>query len=135
MCRLSVRFKAAPRGRSRRRLGAWPSLTLPLPLRRASAGRLARKAKYLGAAINRVSSWAASGFDKGTLAMAHIGLMGAGEKPARFADKRTGHRPLSTPATPSARSSPHTSHAGQTADALSVKERLQALSQVLSTIY
>ena len=44
----------------------------------ANAGRLARKAKYLGAAINRVSSSAASGFDKGTLAMAHIGLTGAG---------------------------------------------------------
>jgi hypothetical protein len=44
--------------------------------------------------------------------MAHIGLTGAGEKPARFADKRTGHRPLSNPATPSARQLPHCAHAG-----------------------
>ena len=37
------------------------------------------------------------GFDKGTLAMAQIGLMRAGRKPARTPDQRTGHRPLSNP--------------------------------------
>ena len=31
--------------------------------------------------------------------MALIGLTGAGQKPARSANKRTGHRPLSNPAT------------------------------------
>jgi|HubBroStandDraft_5_1064220.scaffolds.fasta_scaffold93820_2 hypothetical protein len=37
------------------------------------------------------------GFDKGTLAMAQIGLMREGQKPARSPDQRTGHRPLSNP--------------------------------------
>ena len=37
------------------------------------------------------------GFDKGTLAAALIGLVGAGQKPARSAGKRTGRRPLSNP--------------------------------------
>ena len=41
-------------------------------------------------------------FDKGTLAMTLIGLTGAGQKPARSARQRTGHRPLSNPAAPSA---------------------------------
>ena len=34
-------------------------------------------------------------FDKGSLAMAQIGLMWAGQKPARLLDQHTGHRPLS----------------------------------------
>ena len=51
-------------------------------------------------------SRAAAGFDKGTLAMAQIGLMRSGQKPARSPGKRTGHRPLSNPAAPSADSSP-----------------------------
>jgi hypothetical protein len=38
--------------------------------------------------------------------MAHIGLTGAGEKPAQFANERTGHRPLSNPVAPSAETSP-----------------------------
>jgi hypothetical protein len=36
--------------------------------------------------------------------MAQIGLTRAGQKPARFAGQRTGHRPLSNPAALSARS-------------------------------
>jgi hypothetical protein len=52
------------------------------------------KRECLGAAVNRESPRATSGFDKGTLAMAHIGLTGAGEKLARFANERTCHRPL-----------------------------------------
>ena len=47
------------------------------------------------------------GFDKGTLTMAQIGLMRAGQKPARFARQRTGHRPLSNPTAPSSRSLTH----------------------------
>jgi hypothetical protein len=95
-------FKAARQAARAADSAPRPSLSLARRSGRANAGRLARKAKYLGAAINRVSFWDVSGFDKGTLAMAHIGLTGAGEKPARFADKRTGHRPLSNPVTRSA---------------------------------
>ena len=36
-------------------------------------------------------------FDKGTLVMAQIGPMRAGQKPARSPRQRTGHRPLSNP--------------------------------------
>jgi hypothetical protein len=38
-----------------------------------------------------------SGFDKRTLAIALIGLMRAGQKPARSPRQLTGHRPLSNP--------------------------------------
>ena len=44
----------------------------------ANAGRLARKAKIPRGRSQPGSSRAAAGFDKGTLAMAHIGLTGAG---------------------------------------------------------
>ena len=39
--------------------------------------------------------------------MAHIGLMGAGQKAAQFARQRTGHRPLSNPAAPSVGVAPY----------------------------
>ena len=106
------RFQGGPTGAARAAASApLPSLTLSLPLRPGQRRSAGAKSK-MGAALNRESSGAASGFEKGTLAMAHIRLTGAGEKPARFADKRTGHRPLSNPATPSARQLPHCAHAG-----------------------
>ena len=64
---------------------------------RASAGRPARKLRPRDRDQLREFQ-VRVGFDRGTLAMAHIGLTRAGGKPARFADKRTGHRPLSNPA-------------------------------------
>jgi hypothetical protein len=45
---------------------------------RPGAGQLARKAHNFGAAETQAVTRAASGFDKGTLAMANIGLTGAG---------------------------------------------------------
>jgi len=81
-------------GRSRRRHGAQAVALARAPLRpgqRRSAGAKGESlwGRYQPAKVPR----AAPGFDKGTLAMAHIGLTGAGKKPARSADKRTGHRP------------------------------------------
>jgi hypothetical protein len=55
----------------------WPTLTLPLPLRPGQRRSAGAKRKDLGAAISsRVRS--RGGFDKGTLAMAQIGLMRTG---------------------------------------------------------
>jgi hypothetical protein len=42
-------------------------------------------------------AWGHGGFDKGTLAMAQIGPVRAGQKPARSRRQRTGYRPLSNP--------------------------------------
>jgi hypothetical protein len=62
------------------------------------AGRLARRSLPFGAAARTAGSHRGRcGFDKGTLAAAHIGLLRAGEKPARFENQRTGRRPLSNP--------------------------------------
>ena len=90
-------FKAAPRGRSRRRHGAQAVALAGAPLRpgqRRSAGATS------GRSWSRLQLGKLQGhgrFDKGTLAAALIGLMRAGQKPARSADKRTGRRPLSNP--------------------------------------
>ncbi len=51
---------------------------------RASAGRLARMLNTLGPRLAKKLQ-GRGGFDKGTLAMARIGLTRAGQKPARFA--------------------------------------------------
>ena len=53
---------------------------------------VAAKSGRFEAAINWGMFQGRGGIDKGTLAMAHIGLTGAGEKPARSANKRTDHR-------------------------------------------
>jgi hypothetical protein len=63
---------------------------------RANAGRLARKGRR-ASGRNHPKVRGRAGCDKGTLAMAHIGLMRAGKKPARSRRQRTGHRPLSNP--------------------------------------
>jgi hypothetical protein len=62
----------------------------------AHAGRLARKAKPCRPQSTE-KFHGRSGFDKGTLAMAQIGLTRAGQKAARSRSQRTGHRPLSNP--------------------------------------
>ena len=101
-----VVFKAAPWGRSRRRHGAQavapagaPAPAGPTPVgwreRSKNSGRLST-GKFQGRA----------GFDKGTLAMAQIGLLRPGQKPARSLDQRTGHRPLSNPPLRLPRASP-----------------------------
>ena len=82
----------APPTRRARRCSRWRSRSGG-----ANAGRLARKAKYGRGPRSTQADQGRSGFDKGTLAMAHIGPMRAGQKPAQSANKRTGHRPLSNP--------------------------------------
>src|SRR5262249_3290180 len=89
-------FKAAPRAARAADTAARPPLPLTLPLRPAHAGRLARRAQSFGAA-KPGSHQGRGGFDKGTLAAAHIGLIAGRLKPARSAGKRTGRRPLSNP--------------------------------------
>ena len=97
-------FKAAPRA-------ACAADSAALAFAHASAPATAGLApvgwrecgRLWGPQSTRETSRATAGFDKGTLAMTQIGQTGAGEKPARFASKRTGHRPLSNPAAPSAR--------------------------------
>jgi hypothetical protein len=59
-------------------------------------GRLARRQRH-GAAETPRKSRSRGGFDKGTLAPTPHRALRAGEKPARFAHKLTGHRPLSNP--------------------------------------
>ena len=71
-------FKAARRAARAAATAPWPSLPLPLPLRPGQRRAAGATAEDLGAAINRESFEAAAGFDKGTLAMTHIGLTGAG---------------------------------------------------------
>jgi hypothetical protein len=77
-------------GRSHRRLGALAYA--PAPAGPAPVGW--RENRDFGSATNRKASTAAPGFDKGTLAMAHIGLTGAGEKPTRSAQQAYGPPPL-----------------------------------------
>ena len=72
------RFKAAPRGRSRRRLGRRSRAPAGAPARLAQAGRLARKACNVRGRGTTRSHQGRGGFDKGTLAAALIGLMRAG---------------------------------------------------------
>jgi hypothetical protein len=92
-------FKAAPRGRSRRRHGRHSRAPANAPARpRLNAGRLARRLPPFGAAAGTARrSPGRGGFDKGTLAAALIGHLRAGQKPARSANQRTGRRPLSNP--------------------------------------
>jgi hypothetical protein len=94
------RFKAAPQGRSRRRHGGQASAPADAPApARLNAGRLARKVfSRSGPQLKpQEGHRGRGGFDKGTLAAALIGLLRAGQKPARSANKRTGRRPLSNP--------------------------------------
>ena len=56
----------------------WPPLPLTLPLRPGQRRSAGAESGDLGAAINRESSRGRGGFDKGTLAAAHIGLTRAG---------------------------------------------------------
>jgi hypothetical protein len=69
----------------------------PRRVPRSNAGRLARRTRGFGAAETPGSHQGRGGFDKGTLAAAHIGLRQAGPKGSPIAGKRTGRRPLSNP--------------------------------------
>jgi hypothetical protein len=100
-------------GRSRRRLGALAFAHAAVPATAGPTQVSWREKRKTWGRYQPSSSWVASGFDKGTLAMGHIGSTGTGEKPTRFANQRTAHRPLSNPAAPSARQSLHATHAGQ----------------------
>ena len=64
--------------------------------------------------------------------MAHIGLTGAGEKPARFANKRTVHRPLSNPAAPSAQKLVPLTYAGPSPLALKRQEQDNRTHEVMA---
>jgi hypothetical protein len=80
-----------------------PSLTLPLRYGRADAGRLARKRNDLMAAIMSEAR-SRGGFDKGTLAMAQIGLTRGGPEVRPIAKTAYGPSPLVKSAALSARS-------------------------------
>ena len=90
-------FKAAPRGRTRRRHGAHASASAGArtPAAPTPVGWRERRSTFEAATVQKFQG--RGGFDKGTLAMAQIGLMRAGQKPVRSPYKRTGHRPLSNP--------------------------------------
>ena len=90
-------FKAARRAARAAATARTPPLPLALPLRRRQRRRLARKTEVPSDRRPPRGSKGRGGFDKGTLAMAQIGLTGAGQKPARSPSQRTGHRPLSNP--------------------------------------
>jgi hypothetical protein len=93
------RFKAAPGAARAADAARTPQLPLTLPLRRrlVPVGWREQQGESGGAPENPGSRQGRGGFDKGTLAAALIGLMRAGQKPARSAGKRTGRRPLSNP--------------------------------------
>jgi len=77
-------FKAARKGRSRRRLGGRSRTPADAHARLAQAHPSAgTKASSSGPLTDRQLNWGRDGFDKGTLAAAHIGLMRAGQKPAQ----------------------------------------------------
>ena len=87
--RLSVRFQGGPPGRPRRRHGAHASAPADAPATAAPTPVGWRgKRRPLGPHSTRKSR-GRGGFDKGTLAMAHIGLMRAGQsQPDRQASLR-----------------------------------------------
>ena len=71
-------FKAAPRGRSRRRLGALAFAHAAAPATAGLAPVGWRESNDSWGRSQPRKFQGRSGFDKGTLAMAHIGLTGAG---------------------------------------------------------
>ena len=99
-------FKAARRAARAVDAARTPPLPLALPLRRRLAPVGWRDKQVHRGRNHSERSRGRGGFDKGTLAMAQIGLTGAGQKPARSPGQRTGHRPLSNPPLCLARSSP-----------------------------
>src|SRR2546423_690067 len=94
-------FKAARRAARPAATARTPPLPLTLPLRRRQRRSAGAKDRSTFGPPPPRGSKGRGGFDKGTLAMAQIGLTGAGQKPARSPSQRTGHRPLSNPAAPS----------------------------------
>ena len=84
-------FKAAPHGAARvADSAARPTLPLTLPLRPGLTPVGWREGATELRAANPDSHQGRGGFDKGTLAAALIGLMRAGQKPARSPGQRTG---------------------------------------------
>jgi hypothetical protein len=92
-------FKAAPRAARAADTAGTAGLPLTLPPGCASTPVSWREGScpFGAAARTGRTSPGRGGFDKGTLAAAHIGHLRAGQKPARSASKRTGRRPLSNP--------------------------------------
>src|SRR6185437_4439532 len=91
-------FQGGPPGRSHRRHGAHASAPAAAPATAAPTPVGWReRTRNPRTAIDQKSQGPCGGFDKGTLAMAHIGPMRAGQKPARSPSQLTGHPPLSNP--------------------------------------
>ena len=90
-------FKAARRAARAAAMARSPSLPLALPLRRRQRRSAGAKSGNASGRAQPRSSRAAAGFDKGTLAMAQIGLTGAGQKPARPPDSVRAIAPYQIP--------------------------------------
>ena len=90
-------FKAARRAARAAATAPRPSLPLALPLRPAPAPVGWRERRRPLGRGQSGKFQGRDGFDKGTLAAAPIGLMRAGQKPARSRVQRTSRRPLSNP--------------------------------------
>ena len=97
-------FKAARRAARAADTARSPLLPLALPLRRRRRRSAGAKAERQRAAIDSEVP-GRGGFDKGTLAMAQIGLTGAGQKPARSPDSVRAIAPVKS-AAPAAEASP-----------------------------
>ena len=88
-------FKAARRAARAANSARTPLLSLALPQRRrlTPVGWRERRSTDAGRGLTP-GVQGHGGFDKGTLAAAHIGLMRAGQKPARSPSQRKGYRPF-----------------------------------------
>jgi len=90
-------FQGGPPGRSRRRHDALAFAPPSSPATAAPTPVGWREAEGSFGPLSSKRHQSRGGFDKGTLAVALIGLMWAGQKPARSPNQRTGRRPLSNP--------------------------------------
>ena len=93
-------FKAARRAARAADSAPRPSLPLALPLRPGQRRSAGAKGRVPSGPLKPGSHRGRGGFDKGTLAAALIGLMRAGQKPARSARQAYGPPPLVKSAAP-----------------------------------
>ena len=96
-------FKAAPRGRSRRQHGAHATAPAGAPAPAAPTPVGWRESQRLMRARHRRAGQGRGGFDKGTLALAHIGLNAGRLEASPIAGPAYGPAPLVKSAAPSAK--------------------------------